>query len=73
MYQKRHYGNSGMKTTNNSNYGHSQPDQQSRFNNSYTQLQFENSLGKVLVCINNYILRKSFNFLMNINYNFIEL
>lgn len=72
MYQKRHYGNSGVKTTNNSYYGHSQPDQ-SRFNKSYTQLQFENSLGKVMVCTNNYILRKSFNCLMNINYNFIEL
>lgn len=48
MYQKRHYGNSGIKA-NNTNFGQPQTDQQSRFNNSYTQLQFENSLGKVLV------------------------
>ncbi|VVC26941.1 Hypothetical protein CINCED_3A023024 [Cinara cedri] len=47
MYQKRHYGNSGMKTNNNA--GHQKTDQQSKFNNSYTQLQFENSLGKVLI------------------------
>jgi len=45
MYQKRHHGSSGPKP--NSNFH--QPDTQSRFNNSYTQLHFENSLGKVLV------------------------
>jgi len=45
MYQKRHHGSSGPKP----NSIFHQPDQ-SRFNNSYTQLHFENSLGKVLVC-----------------------
>ncbi|XP_060847034.1 protein PAT1 homolog 1 isoform X3 [Rhopalosiphum padi] len=45
MYQKRHHGSSGPKP--NSNFH--QADTQSRFNNSYTQLHFENSLGKVLI------------------------
>lgn len=46
MYQKRHHGSSGPKPNNNFH----QTDTQSKFNNSYTQLHFENSLGKVLVC-----------------------
>lgn len=47
MYQKRHHGSSGPKL----NSIIQQPDTQSKFNNtSYTQLHFENSLGKVLVC-----------------------
>uniref|UniRef100_A0A2S2ND48 Protein PAT1 1 n=1 Tax=Schizaphis graminum TaxID=13262 RepID=A0A2S2ND48_SCHGA len=45
MYQKRHHGSSGPKPNNNFH----QTDTQSRFNNSYTQLHFENSLGKVLI------------------------
>jgi len=45
MYQKRHYGSSGPKPNNLFN----QTDQ-SKSNNSYTQLHFENSLGKVQVC-----------------------
>lgn len=44
MYQKRHHGFSGLRPHNNFN----QPDMQSK-SNSYTQLHFENSLGKVLV------------------------
>lgn len=49
MYQKRHYGSNGPKPNNIFAQQH-QPDSQSKFNNSYTQLHFENSLGKVLVC-----------------------
>ncbi|XP_027844297.1 protein PAT1 homolog 1 isoform X3 [Aphis gossypii] len=45
MYQKRHHGSSGPKPNNNFH----QTDTQSKFNNSYTQLHFENSLGKVLI------------------------
>ncbi|KAF0759483.1 protein PAT1 1 [Aphis craccivora] len=45
MYQKRHHGSSGPKPNNNFH----QMDTQSKFNNSYTQLHFENSLGKVLI------------------------
>jgi len=44
MYQKRHYGSNGPKPM-----CHHHSDLQSRQNNSYTQLHFENSLGKVLV------------------------
>jgi len=44
MYQKRHYGSNGPKP----NTCH-HPDLHSRQNTSYTQLHFENSLGKVLV------------------------
>lgn len=48
MYQKRHHGSSGPKPNSIFSQQH-QPDSQSKFNNSYTQLHFENSLGKVLV------------------------
>ncbi|XP_025409185.1 protein PAT1 homolog 1 isoform X2 [Sipha flava] len=44
MYQKRHHGSSGPKP----NSIFQQPEQ-SRATNSYTQLHFENSLGKVLI------------------------
>lgn len=45
MYQKRHHGSSGPKP----NSIFHQPEQSRTTNNSYTQLHFENSLGKVLV------------------------
>lgn len=48
MYQKRHHGSSSGPKLNSIIQ---QSDAQSKFNNtSYTQLHFENSLGKVLVC-----------------------
>lgn len=45
MYQKRHYGSCGPKP----NHLFNQTDQL-KSHNSYTQLHFENSLGKVQVC-----------------------
>ncbi|XP_050530290.1 protein PAT1 homolog 1 isoform X2 [Daktulosphaira vitifoliae] len=45
MYQKRHHCSSGIKSSSNSQ----QSDVQSKINNVYTPLHFENSLGKVQV------------------------
>lgn len=51
MYQKRHHGSIGPKPYSNIHQsGDRDRDQQSKAHNSYTQLHFENSLGKVLVC-----------------------
>lgn len=49
MYQKRHHGSIGPKPYSNI-HQLGDRDQQSKVQNSYTQLQFENSLGKVQVC-----------------------
>lgn len=47
MFQKRHYLSNKTKTH---MFSSSQKnDSQTKVNNSYTQLHFENSLGKVLV------------------------